>query len=94
MEMSKEPGYGEIGYWVAREARGKGVATRAVALLRDWAAAEHGLRLIELVIHEENTLSQRVAERTGFLNTGERRPAPRTEEPGPPNHAVYAWSPS
>ena len=62
---------------MAAEARGKGVATRAVTLLRDWAAEELGLELIELLIHEDNPLSQRVAERTGFLDTGERRTAPR-----------------
>ncbi len=94
MELDKAPRYGEIGYWVARDARGKGVAVRAVTLLRDWAAEELGLELVELVIHEDNALSRRVAERAGFLDTGERRPAPRREEPGPPDHAVYAWSAS
>ena len=76
MELDKAPGYGEIGYWVAKEARGKGVATRAVTLLRDWAAQESGCELIELMIHSDNELSVRVAERTGFLDTGERRTAP------------------
>ena len=54
MELDRAPGYGEIGYWVAKAARGKGVATRAVVLLRDYAAAELGLELIELIIHEGN----------------------------------------
>jgi RimJ/RimL family protein N-acetyltransferase len=94
MELDRAPRYGEIGYWVAKEARGQGVATRAVALLRDWAARERGLEVVELLIHEDNALSRRVAERTGFLDTGERRPAPRQDEPGPANHAVYAWSPA
>ena len=44
MELDKAPRYGEIGYWVAKDARGKGVATRAVTLLRDWAAQRAGLR--------------------------------------------------
>ena len=83
MELDKAPAYGEIGYWVAKDARGKGVATRAVTLLRDWAAEENGLDLVELVIHEDNALSMRVAERTGFLDTGERRPAPRQEDARP-----------
>jgi RimJ/RimL family protein N-acetyltransferase len=91
MEMDKRPGYGEIGYWVAAGARGQGVATRAVTLLRDWAAAELGLELIELLIHTGNEPSKRVAERTGFLDTGERRTAPRSEEPTAPDYAVYAW---
>ena len=42
MEIDQERHYGEIGYWVAAGARGRGVATRAVTLLRDWAA--HGAR--------------------------------------------------
>jgi RimJ/RimL family protein N-acetyltransferase len=91
MELDQRPGYGEIGYWVAREARGKGVATRGVALLRDYAAAELGVELIELIIHEGNRLSQRVAERTGFLDIGEKRLAPRQEGATVRDHMVYAW---
>jgi len=93
MELDLGRHYGEIGYWVAAPARGRGLATRALTLLRNWAAGELGLELIQLLIHEDNVPSRRLAERTGFLDTGERRPAPRTETPGPPNHAVYVWSP-
>ncbi len=94
MELDRAPRYGEIGYWVAAGARGRGVATRAVTLLRDWAAQELGLELIELLIHEDNRASLRVAELTGFVDTGERRNAPRSEDPGPPRYRVYAWSPA
>ncbi len=93
MELDKAPGYGEIGYWVAKEARGKGVATRAVALLRDWAAAEKGLDLVELVIHSDNALSIRVAERPGFQDPGDRRRGPRREGAIELDHEVYAWRP-
>jgi RimJ/RimL family protein N-acetyltransferase len=91
MELDKAPGYGEIGYWVAKEARGKGVATRAVILLRDYAASELGLELIELIIHEGNAPSKRVAERTGFLDIGEKRLAPRQEGATERDHMVFAW---
>jgi RimJ/RimL family protein N-acetyltransferase len=93
MEIDLDARCAEIGYWVAAPARGRGLATRALTLLRDWAAAALGLERIVLLIHEDNLPSRRLAERTGFLDTGERRPAPRTETPGPANHAVYAWSP-
>jgi RimJ/RimL family protein N-acetyltransferase len=93
MELDK-PAYGEIGYWVARDARGRGVASRGVTLLRDWSASVLGLELIELLIDERNAASRRVAEATGFLDTGERRPAPRQEESGERTHAVYAWRPA
>jgi RimJ/RimL family protein N-acetyltransferase len=92
MELGHTPGYGELGYWVAAPARGRGVATRAVTLLRDWAVAALGLARIELLIHEDNAPSIRVAELTGFIATGELRTAPREEDPGPPRYRVFAWS--
>ena len=63
MGIDRERGTGEIGYWVAREARGRGVATRAVRLVRDWAASELGLTTLELVIHEDNAPSHAVRAR-------------------------------
>src|SRR5262245_21865446 len=45
---------GEIGYWVAPDARGHGVATRAVTLLRDWAHDELGLERMLMQIHPDN----------------------------------------
>jgi RimJ/RimL family protein N-acetyltransferase len=94
MELNRAPGYGEIGYWVAKAARGKGVATRAVVLLRDYAVNELGLELIELIIHEGNQLSKRVAERTGFRDIGEKRIAPRQEGATERDHMVFAWTAS
>jgi RimJ/RimL family protein N-acetyltransferase len=64
-----------------------------VTLLRDWGVAARGLTLVELLAHEDNVPSQRVAELTGFVDTGERRNAPRSDEIGPPRHMVYAWRP-
>src|SRR3712207_1615480 len=49
----------DIGYWVAREARRRGVATRAVRLLRDWLASERGRPHVEILVHPDNTPSQR-----------------------------------
>ena len=43
--LEMRPDRAEIGYWVKREARGRGVATRAVSLLTDWALAEPVLHL-------------------------------------------------
>ena len=60
----------EIGYWVAREARGRGVATRAVRLVSTWAITELGLRRLELMTHVDNVGSQTVALRVGFTREG------------------------
>ncbi|MEA2210876.1 MAG: hypothetical protein QOF83_824 [Solirubrobacteraceae bacterium] len=56
----------EVGYWLAREARGKGHASRAVALLCAWGFRSLGLERIDLLAAVGNRPSQRVAERSGF----------------------------
>ena len=66
-----EPGAeGEIGYLVAAEARGRGIAGRSVALLTRWGFEELGLQRIELRIDTENAASVRVAERAGYRLDG------------------------
>jgi RimJ/RimL family protein N-acetyltransferase len=93
MEVDLARGYAEIGYWVAAEARGRGVASGSVALLRDWAAAELGLTLIEILVHRDNSASLRVPARAGFEETGELRDAPaRMERTTGPVYVVFAWS--
>jgi RimJ/RimL family protein N-acetyltransferase len=56
----------QFGYWVKREARGRGVATRALRLLSRWAVAELGAARLQLLTEPENDASQRVAEKAGF----------------------------
>lgn len=57
---------GSVGYWVAADARRRGVATGALRLVTRWALDELGLRRLELVTLPENVASQRVAEKAGF----------------------------
>jgi RimJ/RimL family protein N-acetyltransferase len=63
-------GRAAVGYWLAQEARGRGVATRAVKLLACWAFSELGLARLELTCGPENMSSQRVAGRCGFVHEG------------------------
>ena len=63
----------EIGYIVAPEARGRGVAMRAVRLISHWAFEEVGLRRLEAWVDPANEPSVRVAERVGFTYEGMRR---------------------
>ena len=58
---------GEVGYWLAREARGRGHVTRAVGLICRWGFDCLGLERIELYAGTGNAASQRVAERAGFV---------------------------
>ena len=93
MELDGDRRHGEIGYWIAAPARGRGAASRAVALLRDWAHAELGLAEIEILAHRENRPSQRVAERAGFTDTGRIASVPRMPPRIRDGYKVYAWRP-
>jgi ribosomal-protein-alanine N-acetyltransferase len=61
---------GEIGYVVAPEARGRGVAQRALRLVTGWALDGLGLERVELHIDPANAASIRVAERCGYVREG------------------------
>ena len=63
----------ELGYVVAPQARGRGVGTRALELLTDWAFAELDALRIELWISAGNAPSKRVAERVGYRYEGTLR---------------------
>lgn len=62
-----------FGYWLAREARGKGLATRALRLIVDWTMATTGVIRFELYTDVANERSGRVAVRAGFEPEGIRR---------------------
>ncbi|MGV9602356.1 GNAT family N-acetyltransferase [Streptomyces sp. NPDC003631] len=64
-----------VGYWVLPEARGRGVATRALALAADWALAGLGLHRLELGHALGHEASCRIAERCGFRYEGTLRGA-------------------
>ena len=80
-----EEARGEVGYWLAREARGRGIATRALRLVSAWAFENLPLDRLEIHAEPDNEPSRRVAERAGFrfegilrsyfVNKGRRRDA-------------------
>lgn len=59
----------EVGYWTAAQARGRGVARRALNTLTAWsfdAFQADGLECLELLHQVDNLASCRVAERNGY----------------------------
>jgi len=60
----------EMGYWVAASWRGRGLASRAVALLSAWALSDAGFERLDLYANPANGASQRVAEKAGFTREG------------------------
>jgi RimJ/RimL family protein N-acetyltransferase len=69
-DVSLAQGRAAVGYWLAPEARGRGVATHAVRLLARWAFDSLGLARLELTCGPDNHASQRVAARCGFTREG------------------------
>ena len=66
-EIDWEQNYAEIGYWLAKEARGQGHMARAVRLFADWVHRELAIETIELAIDPENEPSRRVGRAAGFV---------------------------
>lgn len=59
-----------FGYWTAKKARGRGVASRALRLLSRWVVREQGPARLQLMVEPENAASIRVAEKAGFRREG------------------------
>jgi len=65
-----DPALGEVGYLLARSARARGVATRAVGLLVAWGIRELGMKRVEALVHPDNPRSAAVLGRLGFRCDG------------------------
>jgi ribosomal-protein-alanine N-acetyltransferase len=61
---------GSLGYWVAADTVGRGVATTAVRQVVDDCFTNHGLHRLEAGTLVDNLASQKVLERTGFTLIG------------------------
>ena len=59
--------FANIGYWVRRSQRGRGIATAAARLLIEFAFEDLKLTRAEFVIRPDNLPSRRVAEKVGAI---------------------------
>ena len=67
----RENGVAEVGYWVGASVRGRGVATAATRLAARWAFdVAPDLERLQLRADEQNSASNRVAEKAGFTREG------------------------
>ena len=73
--VDPEQAIAEVGYWVRREARGRGVATRATRLVAGWVLGTLHYERLQLRADPLNEASCRVAERAGFTREGVLRSA-------------------
>lgn len=63
----------EVGYWTAREHRGRGLTAEAVAAVARWAFDTLRVQRLEWYAEVGNTASRAVAERVGFTVEGTLR---------------------
>lgn len=70
--IARAEGEAELGYIVSPDARGRGVATRLLAMLTRWAFAD-GIERAYLIIAVGNAASERVAARAGYTREGVMR---------------------
>lgn len=61
-----------VGYSVHEEHRCKGYATEMLRLLTEWGLAQPEIDVVRATIGPDNAASLKVAERAGFVATGER----------------------
>jgi RimJ/RimL family protein N-acetyltransferase len=73
--MRREADTGELAYVVAPEARGRGLAPRALRVVGEWAFAKLGMQRLQLRIEPENEVSHAVALRAGYAREGTLRSA-------------------
>jgi RimJ/RimL family protein N-acetyltransferase len=76
-DIEREEGRASIGYWIASEARGRGVAKAAVEAAARWAMDALGVGEVYADVLHGNEASVRVLERCGFAPDGESSCAQR-----------------
>ena len=75
-------GVAELGYRVAQQAAGQGVATATVRDVCRLAASQHGVTTLRAATAKDNAASRRVLLNTGFTPAGPADPADLGGKPG------------
>jgi ribosomal-protein-serine acetyltransferase len=62
-----------LGYWLAERAQGRGIMTRAVALMTDELLTARGFNRVVIAVQPDNAKSRAIPERLGFREEGTLR---------------------
>jgi ribosomal-protein-serine acetyltransferase len=87
--FSVEQGSCELGAWLAPEAQGRGLVTRAASLMIDWAVEVRGIVRVEWRVDPANAGSIAVAKRLGMTHEGTMR---SVFAMGGTRHDLQVWS--
>ena len=87
----------DIGYWLAKDATGRGLMSRAVRAMTTLAFEEYGIKRLTIRAEPENEASWHVAERVGYQYEGTLRSV-ATFDGRRVNHKLYSmlaeeWTP-
>jgi ribosomal-protein-alanine N-acetyltransferase len=77
-----QEGTAELGYRIAQDVAGRGVATATVLEICRLAAGQHGLHTLRAATSYRNVASQRVLAKAGFVPVGPADPAHIGGQPG------------
>lgn len=75
LNFDAEAGNCEVGCWLEPAGSGRGLVTRAIGVLIDFAVEQRGIQRIEWIASAGNTPSLNVARRLGMTRDGVRRQA-------------------
>ena len=73
--MIRRAAIADLGYWLIREMRGRGLGGAAVELLVAWALEQADVEAVEAFVAAENHASRRLLEHAEFKERGRRRHA-------------------
>ncbi|MFF9690576.1 GNAT family N-acetyltransferase [Streptomyces sp. NPDC014623] len=68
--FNPQQGACELGAWLAPEAQGRGLVTRAASAMIDWAVSVRGISRVEWLVSPDNEASIAVAKRLGMTREG------------------------
>ena len=69
-ELLKKPGQGELAYCIGYRYANKGLMTKFVRAIMAWCFSETMLTNLQIIVHESNGASIRVAKKLGFNFVG------------------------
>ena len=80
----------EVGYWLAQEHTGRGLATECTSALIRLAFEVHDVKFVEIRCEEENTSSRGIPERLSFTQEATLRMRPMGSLDNLKNQALYS----